>query len=62
MSIRTRGSDASRVMPARLHCHLLCPWGRSGRGGQPALAKAALCKKTTGFSQISGWRQPKADN
>lgn len=46
MSVKTRGSDVSRGMPVPLHCHLPCSWGRSERGGQPAVAKAALCKKT----------------
>lgn len=42
VSIRTRGSDVSRGVPALLHCHLPYSGGRSERGGQTAAAKAAL--------------------
>lgn len=42
MSVRTRGNDVHRGVPAPLHCHLPYPMGRSERGGQAAVAKAAL--------------------
>lgn len=42
VSVRTRGSDVSRGVPAPLHCHPPYSWGRSERGEQPVVAKAAL--------------------